>query len=314
MKLDDVRELAKMEFSPTAQGQKQAQAFLLSIGLDPANLYQELEMSSPYVNTHRDTSYSATGVSLHSHTYAELIYCCGTSGIEYLLGTDRYRLQTGDIIFVPPGVSHRPLFPERMEKPYVRDVVWISPEFMQRVYPFFEEEDTDPQRNFAPLRTVGTPWEFLGTLFEQGVREEQERKPGWEGAVIGNTMMLLTYLNRAYRQRNAGKIRAEKPELLDRITAFVENNYAEHITIDALGKRFYVSGSTISHLFKQKMGISIYHYITQRRLIAAKTLIEQGEHLEHVSLLVGFSDYSSFYRAFKQEYGISPRQYRALQE
>ena len=29
---------------------------------------------------------------------------------------------------------------------------------------------------------------------------------------------------------------------------------------------------------------------------------------------VGFSDYSSFYRAFKQEYGISPRQYRALQE
>ena len=33
-----------------------------------------------------------------------------------------------------------------------------------------------------------------------------------------------------------------------------------------------------------------------------------------VEYLVGFSDYSSFYRAFKQEYGISPRQYKKLQE
>ena len=36
--------------------------------------------------------------------------------------------------------------------------------------------------------------------------------------------------------------------------------------------------------------------------------------LEQVGEQVGFSDYSSFYRAFKQEYGISPRQYRKLQE
>lgn len=314
MKLDDMRKFAEVAQPWTAEGQRQINGILRALGIDPANMYQELEMSSRYVNTHRDTSYEAVDVSLHSHSYAELIYCCGTSGIEYLLGTDRYRLQTGDIIFVPPGVSHRPLFPERMETPYIRDVIWISPEFMQMVRPFFEEEDVDPRRNFTPLRTVGTPWGFLGELFEQGVREEQERKPGWEGAVIGNTMMLLTHLNRAYKQRNAGQIRAEKPELLDRITAFVEKNYAEHITIDALGKRFYVSGSTISHLFKQKMGISVYRYITQRRLIAAKTLIEQGGQLEHVAMLAGFSDYSSFYRAFKQEYGISPRQYRALQE
>ena len=67
-------------------------------------------------------------------------------------------------------------------------------------------------------------------------------------------------------------------------------------------------------LFKQKMGVSVYRYITQRRLIAAKSLIEQGQPLEDVALKVGFSDYSSFYRAFKQEFGISPRRYRSLQE
>lgn len=50
------------------------------------------------------------------------------------------------------------------------------------------------------------------------------------------------------------------------------------------------------------------------RLIAAKALIQEGALLETVGQDVGFADYSTFYRAFKKEYGISPRQYRRLQE
>lgn len=61
------------------------------------------------------------------------------------------------------------------------------------------------------------------------------------------------------------------------------------------------------------MGISFYQCVTQNRLIASKTLIEQNIALETVAEQVGFNDYSSFYRAFKQEYGISPRQYRKMQ-
>ena len=134
----------------------------------------------------------------------------------------------------------------------------------------------------------------------------------WEAAVIGNTLSLLSQLKRATDDRSARATEAVKPELLDRITAYVEENYANEITIGDLGRQFYVSSSTVSHLFQQKMGVSFYRCVTQRRLIAAKSLIEQGHLLEHVATQVGFQDYSSFYRAFKQEYGISPRQYRSL--
>jgi AraC-like DNA-binding protein len=61
------------------------------------------------------------------------------------------------------------------------------------------------------------------------------------------------------------------------------------------------------------MGVSFYRCVTQRRLISAKSLIEQEIPLEDVGRRVGFSDYSTFYRAFKKEFGISPRQYRKLQ-
>ena len=61
------------------------------------------------------------------------------------------------------------------------------------------------------------------------------------------------------------------------------------------------------------MGVSFYRCVTQRRLISAKSFIEQEIPLEDVGRRVGFSDYSTFYRAFKKEFGISPRQYRKLQ-
>ena len=129
---------------------------------------------------------------------------------------------------------------------------------------------------------------------------------------MGNTLLIMTYMKRINMEQTAGTMQAEKPELLDRINGYIEEYYATHITIDDLARKFYVSNSTISHLFKQKMGVSLYRYITQRRLIAAKALIARKIPMEEISHMVGFVDYSTFYRAFKQEFGISPRQFSQL--
>lgn len=313
MKLNDFQKLAAFQFHPTPENQHLLPELLRSIGIDPDNLYQELEMSSRFVNTHRDTSYSNGMVSLHSHAFYELLYCRTNCGAEYLVGSDRYRLQKGDIVFVPSGVSHRPILPEQMTAPYVRDVLWLSTDFMESMLDMFPDPTAFQRDHSVPIRTAGTQWEFLGELFAAGVREEEEKRPGWEAAVLGNTMLILANLKRAYLERSTGTMKAEKPELTDRITDYIEKHYAERIAVSDLARRFYVSDS-ISHLFKQKMGVSIYHYVTQRRLISAKNLIADGIALEQIAARVGFTDYSAFYRAFKREYGISPRQYRILQD
>ena len=287
----------------------QQKEILEKLGLEPGDIYQELEMDSRYVDTHRDISTANGNVNLHSHTFYELLYCRGCSGVEYLVGTERYRLQKGDIIVIRPGISHRPLMPEHMQEPYVRDVIWINGEFLQALE---KGKELSSVRGKSLLRTANTKWEYLGDHFDAGVREAQNGNEERELAVIGNTVTLLAHLHRAFSDPVAAPMRAEKPELLDRVLSYVENHLAQRITLEEVARQFFVSESTITQTFRKKMGVSFYRCVTQRRLISAKSLIRQGVALEDVAERTGFSDYSTFYRAFKKEYGISPRQFRSI--
>lgn len=280
-------------------------------GIDFQNVYQELEMSDPFVETHRDVSYSNAQLTLHSHTFYELLYCCNNCGAEYLVGADRYRLQKGDIVFVPPGISHRPLLPDHMQEPYERYVLWISQEFIDQFARMFAT-GAEKLAGGTLLRTGNNKWELLGGYFRRGVWEAENQAPGWQAAIIGNTITLLTLMSRSIKERTASVLKAEKPDLLNEVMTYIELHLNEKITLEETAKHFYVSISTITQLFRQKMGTSFYRCVTQRRLIAAKVRIGNGEALEDVSRAVGFADYSSFYRAFKKEYGITPRQYTQL--
>lgn len=315
MKLGELRQLTRQ--MPSLQGpelQQWLQEQILCMGMDPNAIYQELEMTSRYVDTHRDISFTNSHTQLHSHSFYELLFCCNSCGAEFLVGPERYRLQAGDIIFIPPGVSHRPLLPQAMVSPYQRYVLWLSPEFMELYAKLYSHPFSERQAYPNILRPGAEDQEQLGSMFQAGIQEAEQQRDGWEAAVMGNTLQLLTRIKRVTDARSARRMQAEKPELLDRITTYIETNYSRQITVAGLGRQFFVSSSTVSHLFQQRLGVSVYRYVTQRRLIAAKSLIAHNLRLEDVAAQTGFCDYSAFYRAFKQEYGISPREYRGLQD
>ena len=315
MKLEEVKNISEqLPKDGRNTGSQSMEQHLKNAGFEPGAVYQELEMTSRYVDTHQDVTYSNANVNLHSHNFYELLYCHNTADVEYLVGADRYRLQKGDVIMIPPGVSHRPLLPDHMTEAYRRDVLWISQEMMDQMEMLVPAEQRMRALESRLLRTAGTRWEFLGELFRHGVLEYEGQQPGWEEIVLGSTIQIVVYLRRAIQDRSAAPLKAEKPELLDQVLAYIEAHLSERITLGDIAKHFWVSQSTISQTFKNKLGVSFYRCVTQRRLIAAKTLIIEGLPLENVGQKVGFSDYSSFYRAFKQEFGISPRQFRKKQD
>lgn len=313
MKLEEVQTITEQLASHHAAGENELPRDLLqSLGLDAGNIYQELEMTSRFVDTHQDITYSNAIMHLHSHTFYEILAVRSSGGAEYLVDAQRYKLQRGDIVIVPPGISHRPLLPDTMTEPYKRDVIWMSTEYLNGLLQLFPNNPGPQTISTRLIRTAGTPWAYLTDLIHRGVREAEQKRFGWELALAANTAQLLVHLCRAASDNSAKALKAESKELMDNILEYVERHYAEKLTLSDIADKFYVSESTITLTFRKKMGVSFYHWVTQRRLIAAKNLIEGGQLLEEVAQTVGFSDYSSFFRAFKREFGISPKQYRNL--
>lgn len=309
MKLNEIKLLSALyENNPLA-----AQRELLAQGFDLSGIYQELEMSSRFIDAHMDVSFGDIPVNLHSHNYYEMVYVLSNSGTQYLAGTNRYLLQRGDIILIPPGIGHKPLFPSELAEPYKRIVFWLGTDFIEYIKQFSKENTIDKfNKDIYLLHTSGTSWEHIGAYFHAGLKEAQDKKPGWELSLCGSTLQLLTNFYRALNDLDSQAPKIAKPELIDDLVSYIESHLNEKITLFDTAQRFFVSESTIGQTFQKKMHVSFYHYVTQRRLIAAKSMILKEPNLDILSEKVGFADYSTFYRAFKKEFGISPREYRNI--
>lgn len=282
---------------------------LKNLGIDVYNFYQEIEMDYTHVQAHEDISYSEDVVGLHSHTYYEIIFI-RSGNLQYLLGTKRYRLRRGDILIIPPGVSHQPLFLEKLIEPYDRYVLWLSDDFIKLLNSInIDKQPVDP----VILRTSSLHNDAISEfekMFRKGVNESLRQDAGWQTALIANTLSLLVLIRRAFLNNGIPLPKPEKQELIDEIMSYVDDNLSKQITIKNTARHFLVSESTISQLFAKRLNVSFYKFVTQRRLIAAKELILNDEPINEVASKVGFNDYSSFYRAFKSQLGISPATYK----
>ena len=120
-----------------------------------ANFFNELEMTSSMIQTHKDTLIGPTP-DMHNHNFYEIL-CCTAGGIEYLLGDRRYHIGPGDIIFVPPGVAHCPIYPDDPSHVYERYVIWTSKQFISGIRNSYANPIFLVNKGLV-LHTSGTEW------------------------------------------------------------------------------------------------------------------------------------------------------------
>jgi AraC-like DNA-binding protein len=308
--LKDLR--AKFSQPKTVEEFNEIIEYLKQNGIVIGNLYQEFEMSSKNINMYKDVSYSKINISLHSHSFYEVIFCRKSDGVEYLVGSKTYRLIPGDLIVVPPGVGHRPILPDVMSTPYDRDVLWANVDFVNKIKRQFKNEITDRLNKPLLLRTKSTKWGYIGNYFSEGINETLKADVGSDEATAALSLLIFTHIFRVLSLEDNKGLEAEKPRLINSIIEYIEENVDKKITLESVAAHFYLSRGTVNNLFKSKMDTTFYKYLTQRRLILAKLLISRGESMESTAVRCGFSDYSVFFKAFKKEYNLSPREYAKL--
>ena len=233
--------------------------------------YQELEMDSPYLDVHEDTSYTKDYVTLHSHEFYELLFC-RSGNLQYLIGNTRYQIRKNDIILVPPGTSHRPLFLEQLREPYQRTVLWINNDFFETCKQNFFADTGSSQ--YAPqkqlpyvIRPEGTLLNQIDQLLAALLYEGSTMRLGSELYRMGLFLQLFCLF---YRMNDHPQSDIPKPEntgLLDQILNYIELHLSEDLSLASISAQFMVSQSTVSQLFKKQLDTGFYKIVTDRKSV-----------------------------------------------
>lgn len=126
----------------------------------------------------------------------------------------------------------------------------------------------------------------------------------------------IEYGKRAVEQQvqQAAEIHGKKKsgkELAREIEDYVLKKLGdEELSVNELGRVFYMHPVYVNRIFKKERGISLSQYITQERMkLAAELLKSEQLSMNSIAEQVGYKGYSNFSNAFKKYYGCNPSEY-----
>lgn len=98
---------------------------------------------------------------------------------------------------------------------------------------------------------------------------------------------------------------------MERIMEYIEQNYAQNLTLEQLAAIICVTPGHLCKLFRSRLGLSPIQYINQYRIARAKVFMSCTEmSITEIAERVGFSTIHYFCRLFKEKVKMSPTQYR----
>lgn len=250
------------------------------------------------------------GVQIHHHDFYELYFLLD-GNVEYWVDGSIYRLRPGDLMLINPQEFHRPVVKED-DGIYERIVLWINKEYLESLAEqgFLSRcFDKRSPTHTNLLHPAAAQRASLHDRLSELVREFYSAEPGAETYATGVFLQFMTEVNRmALRADARRQAQEESSPLTTQVLTYIREHYREELSLDTLAQQFYVSKYHLSHEFSREVGIGVYRYILLKRLSMARQLLADGKTPGEVCLHCGFKDYTAFFRAFKAEYGISPRE------
>ena len=245
-------------------------------------------------------------VDYHYHEFCKILMLLSGGG-EYYVDGQRYLLQAGDIVLLNSHSIHRPDMDAGM--PCERIIIYVDPGFLQRsstencdLLSVFSGEKghvlrlSDSRRKKLFLLAAALEEDLKGSEFGQDVLSST------------GLLRLLVELGRA-RQRSDSLTDSPMMPRSDRICQiirYIDGHLTEDLDIDQLAQHFFISKFHMMRLFRQEMGTTIHLYITQKRLMLARALIDGGMRATEACYRSGFRSYSSFTRACAKHFGATP--------
>lgn len=244
-------------------------------------------------------------IEFHAHDFLEL-YLFLDGSVTYYIEDQVYDLCPGDLLIIPPGRMHRPVIANERAA-YERMVLWVELDYIARI-------DSAAGELQAALRGIGAngyrvPLRgddliFAASLFRRIVKMER-------GGVFTSSAIRL-YLKDAFEAYSLVEKEARgETAVIPQVIRYLTEHFREPLRLDDLAARFFISKSYLNRHFKAYTNATVYAYLMALRVTHARRMLREGATAAEAGRECGFSDYSTFYKAFKAQTGITPQEFKA---
>ena len=248
----------------------------------------------------------------HHHDFSKIVILID-GDLTYYIEGKAYILKPWDILFVNKNEIHKPVV--NPNKYYERIVIWLNPDFMAKYAQgnnnLLKCFEVAIKNNYNLLRLNMKSIEIIKNLIQDIQNCNNSNEFGSEILKESLFVQLMVLMNRLFlnsdKNRDIEDIQYDKT--IEGVLNYINSNLENDLSIDTIASEFFISKYYLMRKFKNQIGSSIHNYVVQKRLILARSLISDGLSMSSLCSRCGFNDYSSFVRAFKKVYGVSPSNY-----
>ena len=231
----------------------------------------------------------------HAHKTYEIVYFIG-GDISYVIEQQSFRLTPGDIVMIPASCYHYAAV--EGPTPYERAVInfpesMAAPSLVRRVFSDTRVFHTSTLPDFRNY------YERLDRYADIPHKEDRERIAE---ALLTELLCLLGGLDPALAVPAGNR----QDSTVGAVIRYIDENLTSIRSMDEICHALYISPSHLCKAFQEVLNISPMKYLRLRRLHHAHDLLRSGERPTTLYTECGFRDYSSFYRAYREHFGISP--------
>lgn len=253
----------------------------------------------------------------HVHQYFELLYCL-SGRYELQAEHQTHVLSRGDVALIHPMEPHQTRSLEVGENSYL--VLKFTPEALYSAgQPAYELKYILPYLHFSEQRSyVYTARQLegsrMGDLLSCILDERRQARYGYEMAVRAYVLQVLLWFLRAWNDGRDAKAIDERTLLrLQRAIQTIDDHLDEPFKASDVAARLGMGLSSFSRFFSAAAGMSFPAYVRSRRLSRAAVLLGDGARsVTDIALETGFNTASYLILCFRQQYGVTPNQYRKL--
>jgi len=242
--------------------------------------------------------------SIHFHEEIEIVLIL-KGEVELRVGKEQFHASSGDICIIMPNQIHSFNSHDHAVF-YTFKINWNI---------------SSTHANFSKYRILSPVIKHttgfnkkLYKYFALAIEEHDNRKVGTKYVLSACANMMLAEILRAeclvLKEDIMDDINSKKHNLILSVNAYIDENYAAQISSCDVAEHLNYSKYYFMHLFKEATGTTFTAFLTEYRLKKATDLLLRPNKKTYIiAEECGFTNIRSFYKAFKEKYGMTPKEW-----